>query len=243
MRLERRSSRGLTFTSSYVLSKLLTDSDSYWPGSAAADFFNRHLEKSITHNVKFSEVYELPIGKGKTWLTHGPAAYALGNWRIGAIELYSSGTPIGVGTTYSLSGAINNGRTPAYINSYDGWFAQTKGASFDPQVDNRFVPYGTGPFPIQGTGTALNGIGNETRLNPKARQFPNFTENVSVAKSFPIREQVRLDFRAEAFNVLNRVRFGTGSTNLQSATFGHLSSNGDLANTPRQLQFALKLYF
>jgi hypothetical protein len=249
-RVERRASRGLTLNASYVLSKLLTDSDSYWPGSAAADFFNRHLDKSIgaydvTHNVKFSEVFELPIGKGKTWLTHGPAAYALGNWRVGAIELYSSGTPIGVGTTYSLASAINNGRTPAYISSYDGWFAPTKGGSFDPQVDNRFIPYNVSgsPFPNQGTNTALNGIGNETRLNPKARQFPNFTENLSLAKSFPIREQLRLDFRAEAFNVFNRVRFGTGSTTLQSTTFGHLSSNNDLGNSPRQLQFALKLYF
>ena len=92
------------------------------------------------------------------------------------------------------------------------------------------MPYGTGPFPLQGTGTALNSIGNETRLNPKARQFPNYTENLSLGKTFPIHgEQTRLDFRAEAFNVFNRVRFGTGSTTLQSQTFGRLSSNGDLA--------------
>ena len=36
------------------------------------------------------------------------------------------------------------------------------------RVDNFFVPYGTGPFPIQGTGTALNGLGNETRYNPES---------------------------------------------------------------------------
>jgi hypothetical protein len=54
---------------------------------------------------------------------------------------------------------------------------------------------------------------------------------------------MKLEFRAEAFNVFNRVRFGTGSTQLQSQTFGVLSGSGSQLNTPRQLQLALKLYF
>ena len=110
-------------------------------------------------------------------------------------------------------------------------------------MDTFFVPYGTGPFPLQGTGTALNGLGNETRYNPKVRLFPNYNENISLAKTFPVREKLKVDLRAEAFNVFNRVRFGTGSSTLQSTTFGKLTSNGDLLNTPRQLQLALKLYF
>ena len=246
LKLERRLSSGLTMQTSYVFSKILTDSDSYWPGSSAADFYNRGLEKSIgqydvTHNFKMSVVYDLPFGKGKPWLSHGPAAFVLGGWRLSGIAGYSSGQPIGVSTSYSLP--INNGRTPAYVTSYDGWRAQTKGGSFDPSVDNFFVPYGTGPFPIQGTGTALNGLGNETRYNPKVRQFPNLNENLSIAKTFQLTEKFHLDIRAEAFNVLNRVRFGTGSTQLQSTTFGKLTSNGDLLNTPRQMQLAAKLYF
>jgi hypothetical protein len=48
---------------------------------------------------------------------------------------------------------------------------------------------------------------------------------------------------AEAFNVFNRVRFGTGSLSLQDANFGKLASSGDLVNTPRQMQLGLKLYF
>ena len=148
---------------------------------------------------------------------------------------------IGVSTSYSLP--IFNGRTPAYVSSYDGWRAPTQNGQFDPSVDNFFVPYGSGPFPLQGTNTPLNGLGNETRYNPKSRLFPNFNENLSIAKTFPIKERVRLDIRAEAFNVFNRVRFGTGSTQLQSTTFGKLTSNGDLLNTPRQLQLAAKLYF
>jgi hypothetical protein len=246
VKLERRFSSGLTFTTSYVFSKLLTDSDSYWPGSFAADFYNRGLEKSIgsydvTHNFKMSAVYDLPVGKGKPWLSHGVGAYVLGNWRLGFIAGYASGTPVGISTSYSLP--IFNGRTPAYVSSYDGWRAQTKGGSFDPAVDNFFVPYGSGPFPLQGTGTALNGLGNETRNNPKVRLFPNLSENLSLSKTFPIKERVKFDFRVETFNTFNRVRFGTGNTQLQAPLFGKLTSNGDLLNTPRTMQMAAKLYF
>jgi hypothetical protein len=249
IRLEKRYSNGLNFQTSYVFSKILTDADSYWSVSdfpAAADQYNRRLEKSIgafdvTHNFKLGIVYELPFGKGKPMLDHGVAAVALGGWRVSSIHFYSSGAPIGLGTTYSLP--IFAGRSVPYITSYDGWRAPTKGGSFDPSVDNFLVPSQSGPFPAQGTGTPLNGIGNSTRFNPRVRQFPNYNENISVAKSFPIHEQVRLDFRAEAFNAFNRVRFGTGSTTLQNQNFGHLTSNGDLLNTPRQLQLALKLYF
>lgn len=252
LRFEKRYSSGLNLGASYVFSKILTDSDSYWGSGQAADQYNRGLEKSIgaydvTHNFKASIIYELPFGKGKPFLNKGPGAWVLGNWRVSSIHFYSSGQPIGVGTNYSIP--IFNGRTPAYVTSYDGWRAPTKGGSFDPSVDNFFVPYcGTtascsGPFPNQGTGTALNSLGNETRLNPKVRQFPNLAENISVAKSIPIWESVRMEFRAEAFNAFNRVRFGTGSTTLQDQNFGHLTSASDLLNSPRSLQLALKLYF
>lgn len=246
VRFEKRYGNGVSLQTSYVFSKLLTDADSYWPGANAMDFFNRHLEKSIgqydiTHNFKLGLVYELPFGRGKSMLSHGIGATVLGNWRLSATTYYSSGQPIAVYTTYGVP--IFNGGDRPYVTSYDGWRAPTKGGSFDPSVDSFFVPYGTGPFPKQGTGTSLNGLGNETRYNPKLRYFPNLNENFSIAKSFPIHEQLRLDFRGEFFNAFNRVRFGTGSQTLQDPNFGQLTSNGDILNTPRQIQFALKLYF
>jgi hypothetical protein len=52
-----------------------------------------------------------------------------------------------------------------------------------------------------------------------------------------------MDFRFEMFNAFNRVRFGTGSTTLQSQTFGQLTSNSDILNNPRQIQFGLKFWW
>ncbi len=256
IKFQKRLSAGLTLQSSYVFSKILTDADSAWGDlqagqGYAADLFNRHLEKSIgaydvSHDFKFAAVYDLPFGRGRQYLTHGPAAWVVGNWRISSINIYDSGTPVAITTSYTLpiyaSGDAGSTRIPAYVTSYTGWQPSYSG-KFDPAKDNFFVPYGSGPFPLQGTNTAYNSIGNDTRYNPKLRLFPNLNENMSVTRSFPLKEQIRLEFRAEAFNVFNRVRFGTGNTQLQNAQFGVLTGSGSQLNTPRNLQLALKLYF
>jgi hypothetical protein len=259
LKFQKRLSNGLTFQGSYSFSKLLTDSDSAWgnainTGAAAfyaADLFNRGLEKSIgeydvTHDFKFATVYDLPFGKGQRFLTKGPAAWVIGNWRISSINLYASGVPVAITTSNTLpiyaTGDQGNTRVPPYITSYSGWQPSYPGG-FNPSTDTFFVPYGTGPFPLQGTGTALNGIGNSTRYNPLLRLFPNLNENMSLTRSFPIKEKTRLEFRAEAFNVFNRTRFGTGSQQLQSQSFGVLTGAGSQINTPRNLQLALKFYF
>jgi len=249
LKFQKRLSHGLTLQTSYVFSKILTDSDTAWGEGYAADQFNRGLEKSIgqfdvTHDFKFAAVYDLPFGRGQQYLTHGPAAWVLGNWRISSINLYSSGTPVAISTSYTLPiyAPGDGGRVAPYITSYTGWQPSYSG-SFDPGKDNFFVPYGSGPFPLQGSGTGFNDIGNDTRYNPKLRLFPNLNENMSLTRSFPIREKMRLEFRAEAFNVFNRVRFGTGNTQLQSSQFGVLVGAASQINTPRNLQLALKFYF
>ncbi|MEO8595114.1 MAG: carboxypeptidase-like regulatory domain-containing protein [Candidatus Solibacter sp.] len=241
VRLEKRYSNGIQFLTSYVFSKILTDADGYWPGGAAMDPYNRGLEKSIgqydvTHNLKFSGVWELPIGKGKRLGVSGPLNYVIGGWRVSGVATYSSGTPNGLGTTNSLP--LFGGGLRPIINTFDNWQPATKGGSFDPAVDRTIQPASF--FPAQ----PANTFGNMTRYNPKFRAYPNYTENFSLSKTFALHERLRVDLRAEMFNAFNRVRFGQGSLTIQSQTFGLLSQTaGDQANTPRQMQLALKLNF
>ena len=222
-----------------------------WGNGYAADFYNRGLEKSIggydvTHDFKFAGVYDLPFGRGQKWMQHGPAAWIAGNWRVAGVAVFDSGIPVNISTSYTLPIYANNaaGRAAPYVTSYTGWQPSSwTNGKFDPSVDKFFVPYGSGPFPLQGSGTGYNMIGNSTHYNPKLRLFPNLNENLSVTRSFPIHESIRLEFRAEAFNIANRVRFGTGNTQLQNAQFGVLTGSGSQINSPRQMQMALKLYF
>jgi hypothetical protein len=252
IKLEKRYAAGLTFQTSYVFSKLLTDSDSYWVtdyGFRAEDQYNRRLEKSIgqfdtTHNFKLGLVYDVPLGKGRKWLTKGVGNWVLGGWRISSIQYYSSGLPIGLDSGVDLPISPNvTARRAATITTYNGWGGTTSSGGFDP---NPAAPNGGDRFlqprsffPAQPT----DRFGNSTRFNPKLRQFANLSENMSLAKSFQLREQMRIDFRWEAFNVFNRVRFGTGPLTLTNPNLGRLTSNSDLLNTPRTMQFGLKFYW
>ncbi|MFN9428925.1 MAG: carboxypeptidase regulatory-like domain-containing protein [Acidobacteriota bacterium] len=237
IKVDRRYSNGLTFNWSYALSKLLTDSDSYGvEGSASQDHFNRRLEKSIgrddqTHALKLNTIYELPFGKGRRFALTNPVVNALaGGWRIGMIQSYVRGFPIGISRNNPL--VIFNGTTRPTISSYDGWQPAWKGDGFDPAVDRRLD---RAAFPAQPIG-----FGNATRFNPRLREFPNLNENISLGKTFQLKERFRIDFRAEAFNLFNRTRFGNGSTNLDANNFGVVV---DQTNTQRQMQMALKLYW
>jgi hypothetical protein len=240
--LDRRFSAGLTLNWNYTFSKLLTDSDSYFAAEGMAmDQYNRGLEKSIgrydqTHNFKFSTLYELPFGKGKRWMTSGFLSQVIGGWRISAIQIYSSGTPIGLTRNNSLSAALLNGQNRPIIDGYDDWRAPIKGDKFDPQVDAFLKP--AAAFPTQ----VAYVFGNSTKYNPKVRNFWNQDESVSLAKSFRIKESMRIDLRGEAFNILNRTIFATSSANLNlnSNTFGVINSQ---SNNPRQMQVALKFYW
>jgi hypothetical protein len=200
LKLNRRYSNGLTFQWSYTFSKLLTDADTYYAnGGYAEDQGNRRLEKSIgrfdqTHVWKFNTVYELPFGKGRRWLTQGIANQVLGGWRVSAVQVYSSGFPIGVTRNAPLP--IFNGTNRPVITSYN-WKTSWSG-DFDPNAE-RYL--NAAAFPAQ----PANLLGNATRFNPLVRAFPSFNENVSLGKSFLFTERFRLDFRAEAFNLFNRV--------------------------------------
>lgn len=238
MKFDRRFSKDLTLQWSYVFSKMLTDSDSYFANSetAAQDHYYRRSEKSIgqfdqTHSVKFSTLYNLPFGKGAKWATSGLLSHVLGGWRLAAIQVYNSGTPIELTRNNPLP--IFNGITRPTISTYDGWRAPITGEKFDPAVD-RFLQ------PASFFGTQPADFGNATRHNPKVRTFWGTSENVSVARTFNISEKIRIDLRGEAFNIFNRTIFGTGNLNLNNGAFGVVNNQ---ANDPRQMQVGLKLYW
>ena len=239
LKLSKRYSAGLTLQASYVLSKALTDSDNY-SNVSSMDAYNLRLEKSIaafdqTHQVKLSYVYDLPFGKGKALLNHGVASALFGGWRVAGIQQYVSGTPISVGTTVSFP--IFNGTNRATVPTYDGWRAPTKGGKFDPNADTFLQPASF--FGAQPT----TGFGNETRFNPKMRGWPGFNENFSLARGINLHgEHKRIDFRWEAFNLLNRTQFGPLSNGsvIQNPNFGLWRVQ---ANTQRRMQISLKLYW
>ncbi len=82
-------------------------------------------------------------------------------------------------------------------------------------------------------------FGNAEVRNPNERGPWFLSENISIARTFAI-QRTRLEFRFEAFNLLNRTIWGTPDSNITSANFGLVTG---LANSPRQIQLGLRLEF
>ena len=86
-----------------------------------------------------------------------------------------------------------------------------------------------------------------------ARGFDAVQMDMAVRREFPIYERLKLQFRAEAFNIFNHPSFGTVNSSFGQATFGQatatLASSLGVLNPlyqmggPRSMQFALKLIF
>ena len=248
LKMDRKVSNGVYLQGSYVWSKLIGDSDLVDGSGRARDQYNRRLEKSVSqldlpHNFKFSYIYELPFGKGKKFLSEGLAANLIGGWRFTGIHIYSSGQPIQLNSNVNYN--LGTGSTFAYVNTLDNWVA-SKPDNPNYRATSGYTSYFTPVCQIvtcNASGGVLqpnNLIGNAPRFNGKARRDANLNENISLQKTFSFTETVRLDFRWEMFNVLNRVVFGAPDSNVQSQTFGRITSQ---FNSPRQMQFGLKLYF
>jgi hypothetical protein len=236
VKFNKQMTSGLTVQASYTLSKLLTDADS--ATSAAGDMYNLSLLKSIaafdqTNQVKLAWVYELPFGRRKHFLAGGGVAAAImGGWRVSAIQTYASGLPSNLASTVSFPiGDFSNRPT---ISTYDNWRGPVSGSKFDPFKDSYLQPQSF--FPAQ----PITAFGNATRFNPKFRGAPTMSESPSVSRTFSIKERGRLEIRAEAFNVLNRVFFAPlgGATTLGNANWGLWRSQ---ANGARTMQLVAKI--
>jgi len=246
LKADKRFSAGFTFQGSYTLSKILTDAANFFDyDNLTQDHYNRRLEKSIspldrTHNIKSSYICDLPFGKGRQWLNRGPVSAVLGGWRISGIHVYTSGAPLMLvnGNTFPIDAWRLNALYMDQAGTYEGWVVKHKNPNW--RGNDRYFQ----PASFFGEQSALRlgrtRPGNATRFNPKARGQWNLVENFSIARSFRLTEALRFDFRFEAFNAFDRSRFGTGSTNVTSPTFGVVTGT---VNEPRRVQLGLKLYW
>jgi hypothetical protein len=226
----------LLLQGSYTYSHLMTNADTFSGSTGSMDTAQPDLEYSIgaldqTHSVKLSTVWTLPFGADQRWLTSGVSSAIFGNWRISAVQIYSSGFPVGVTTGAAPLPIFNGSNRPNVVAGVD-WRAPFAGDSFDPNVD-KYLNRAAFSAPV-------GQLGNAPRRNGDVRRPWNMTENISIAKTIDISTRMRVDLRAEAFNLFNRVIWGAPNSDFNSANFGLVNST---ANSPRQMQFGVRLYW
>jgi hypothetical protein len=179
-----------------------------------ADFIRRHV---LTANY----TYDLPWGAGRTFQLSGFSNTLLGGWRVAGI--------VGVGTGEPFS--------PSFTSTVVGWPSGRpdvvgKAQVDDPTIARWFDPAAYAP-PAQFT------YGNAQRNSLFGPGY--FTWDASLMKNTAITERVNLEFRAEFFNILNHPTFSAPAANISvPAQVGRITST---ANTPRDIQFGLRLSF
>jgi len=177
-----------------------------------------------------SIVWEVPVGHGRHWGARLPGYLnsVVGGWRMGIINNMWGAQPVNLVWTVPPQFQVSSDTVlrpnvlgPVMLPSDQ----RTAQQSF--VVANIAIPKDASqPF-----GTAGRNIG---------RGFPYYGTNVSLQKEFPLPfERVRLQFRAEAFNLLNHTNFSAPSGSRSATTFGQVTAT----KPPRQLQFGVKLYW
>lgn len=252
-RVEKRLRGGFNFLFNYTWSKNLEsngDGSSSWNQNGGTTFpldsFNLAKERSfapldVPHVITMSAAYELPFGPGKMLLNHkGPAALLFGGWQMNAIVTKRSGFV----TDIRSSRVASNNQMYATINVPDlvpgqSLYLPNKG------VDGWFNP---AAFAEPARVNNVNGVpitlfGNAARRVGRGPGSNNM--DFSLFKAFTVTERVRVQFRAEAFNLTNTPTFflpsaSSAALTIGNAAFGKLTSS---SATGRQLQFGLKLLF
>jgi len=241
LKVQKRFSDGLSFLVSYTASKNITNAESNsgfsYTSPRPPDTEQRHLEwavatNDIPQNLVTSFVYELPVGPGKRFVNKGGAVgKILGGWQIAGIARYYSGTPLRIrgGAPLPLFGGSQR---PNRVPGVDIRTAVSR-SNFDPAKD---VWLNVDAFEKPAAYT----IGNVGPRLPNVRGFPGYNEDFTIFKFIPFTEQMKLEFRAEMYNVFNRVNFGGIGQNINNtSSFGTVSGVAD----PRHIQFMLKFHF
>ena len=247
---EKRFSNGGTLLADYTFSKLISNSEGVSPflelnsaGSGAIqNYTNLRAERSLAlfdvpHRFVLSYIFELPLGHGKHFFpdVSDGADKFLSGWSMAGITTFASGFPLSITSAAPNVLATNFGAGTIRPNVLSGCNKSAGGSILD-HVSSGTSVINTACFAAPG----LFSLGNESRVDPTLRAQGINNWDFSVSKITRLTERASLDFRAEFFNLFNRVQFATPNTSFGGPTFGVITGQ---ANNPRQIQFSLRASF
>ncbi len=235
VRVQRRLSAGLAFTSSFTYSRAngnFLDHLSAGGGATgnvplnaydvAADY--GRLPFDVPKRFVTSFIYELPVGHGRTWDPNGATGAILGNWSINGILTLSDGRPFSISATDQAgTGPGRTTRADCVGDPVPDGFDQTIDRWMDINAFTNLQPFTYGNCPYN---------------NVRGPGFKSM--NMSLFRTIPWGDK-RLEFRLETFNLFNWVSYDFPAANVANpAAFGRITST---LGTPREVQLAVKVYF
>ena len=240
--LEKRFSRGFSFRTAYTYSKSIDYAQEHLAAGGTGSFTQnaRDLRErrgpsdfDVRHRFVGSYIYELPFGKGRTYLHDGALAHILGGWRLSGLANVRSGRPFTLSAN-SNSTALGGARGGGLVSAFADCLGDASLPSGERTVDRWF---NTSPDVVRTpTPARLGNCGRNTLRGPNLTNF-----DASLVRTFDyFGEDRSLEFRWEVFNVFNTPQFGLPDRNVSGTAAGRIST---LAGDPRVMQFALKFNY
>jgi hypothetical protein len=228
--LNRRFTNGLLIKAAYTYSHAIDEAPySDWTAfryNALSQLYRNRAtaDHDIPHNFQFAFVYELPFGQGKPWATSGINRMILGGWQLNGLFAAYQGRPFNLTASGASLNMPGNQQTPDQIKSTVEYLGN---------VGNAGTFFDTSAF-ARVTEVRFGTVGRNTMRGPGVVNL-----DLSLFRTFKLNDTFNLQFRAEAFNLFNRVNLQRPNGNLASGTFGRSTQ----AFAAREIQFALKLIF
>jgi hypothetical protein len=251
VRFQKRPSHGLSFEGNYTWSKA-TDYSSYGANSFIfrvtddglgnpQDMNNLRAEHSIgasdtPQRFVLAAVYDLPFGRGR-WMGGGMNRVldaVVGGWSLNSLLTLQSGQPVPFGLA---NASIADGtQRPDLLCSklLTGMSLHDVAFSTDPNASY----YNSNCFSSTTPGDQMPGNAPRFSANARGQGIKNI--DMGFFKDFTVREGMKLELRAEFFNLTNSVRFRTPNSLLGDSNFGRVTR---LANHPRNGQIAVRFEF
>lgn len=196
LRVEKRTSQGLSLRAVYEYSKQMDD---YVGREGLQDYYHRSKEWGLTyysdpHTLSLSYAYELPFGPSKPFLNSADwRRHVLEGWAISGITTYSGGDPITLTAQFNNTGDVVD---TVYVNTVPG---------VDPYVADQ------GPELWFNPNAFINppdfSLGNVSRSHPSLLNPSRQNHDLSVTKRFPFASDRAVEFIGTAFNFLNHANW------------------------------------
>jgi hypothetical protein len=234
--INKQFSHGLLVKGAYTYSHAIdyTDADGWASvGWNWAPVFQRNRATAgfdRTQVFQIGWVYNLPFGKGQMAAKSGVAAAVFGNWVLNGTFAAYTGTPFTVTAPGGALNAPNNSQTANQLTST----VQSMGG-----IGPGAFYYNPADFGPVNTPLMFGTSGRNILRNPGLANA-----DLDLTREFAIRERLRLQFRAEAFNVSNTPHFAGPQVSVTSTTFmqitSTLASTSAAVYTERQFRFGLR---
>lgn len=224
--VEKRTTKGLTFLAAYTFSKSFDYGSTFEDTINPFDFKKSYAlsQFDARHRFVISYIWQLPLPKYE-----GLAGKLVNGWSLSGITTFQSGTPIRI--TSNADNELQN--SFAFLTAGEPDLV----APFH-TLNPRNTPTHLAFDPSSFQQPAQRGvIGDSPRTICCGPGLNNF--DFSILKDTGLNERMRLQFRAEFFNIFNHAQFFNPDGNISDGTFGQVVQ----ARDPRLVQFALKLLF